>query len=41
VRQFDGGAHDLGVVGIALHRHHEAAVDLQLVHRQALQIGQR
>jgi hypothetical protein len=35
VRQVDGRAHDLRVVGVVLHRHHEALVDLQLVDRQA------
>ena len=34
-------AHDLGVAVVALHAHDEALVDLQLVHRQALQVGQR
>jgi hypothetical protein len=41
VRQVDGRAHDLRVALFPLHRHHEALVDLQLVHRQPAQAGQR
>src|SRR2546427_807790 len=39
--QGDDGARNGRVVGVAEHVAHEAAVDLELVQRQALEIGQR
>ena len=41
VREVDGGAHDHRVVLTGLHAHHKRFVDLEFIHRQALEVGQR
>ena len=40
-RQGDDGAHNGGFARLQMHILHEGTVDLQLLHRQAFQIGQR
>src|SRR6185436_538151 len=39
--ELDGGAHDGGVAAIGFHAAHESAVDLELVHRELLDVGER
>ena len=41
VRQVDGRAHDHHIVLAHLHAHHKGFVDLEFIHRQALEVSQR